>query len=375
MAGIKDYSVVAASNTLAPPDGAPEGMLANTVNNTMREMMALMKGGTPYTVANVVAVKALDSTLQVTGNLITVTGLVTAGTGSGIFRYDSASAVAGDDVDVIEPTDSIGRWLRNEATESRDIVFSQANPNILGADTNGVFTLSAGVSDILGFAIKQYGDTHATQADDFEGYASGVLQIHYDDSASIWDFQANAIVTTGPLTCGALTSTGIDDNATEKAIDISAGEEVTMALQPAFLAFRTVDDSNVTGNGTVYTAIFDDERFDQASNYNTATGLITVPVGGRYRFSAAIQLGGDTGASTSVDVSLVTSNETYRFKFGGINSASGFFMVVGSLLVDMDASDTAKITITVSGEASDVIDFEGNGTAPLVSCFSGELVV
>jgi len=113
MAGIKDYSVVAASNTLAPPDGAPEGMLANTVNNTMREMMALMKGDLPPVVANVVAVKALVSAKQVTGNNIYVTGLVTAGIGSGFFRYDSGSAAVGDDIDVIEPTDSTGRWLRN----------------------------------------------------------------------------------------------------------------------------------------------------------------------------------------------------------------------------------------------------------------------
>jgi hypothetical protein len=34
------FSATAASNTAAPPDGAPEGMPANAVNNTMRDMMA-----------------------------------------------------------------------------------------------------------------------------------------------------------------------------------------------------------------------------------------------------------------------------------------------------------------------------------------------
>jgi len=37
---IKDYSTTAANNTLTPPNGAPEGMAAGLVNNTMRQLMA-----------------------------------------------------------------------------------------------------------------------------------------------------------------------------------------------------------------------------------------------------------------------------------------------------------------------------------------------
>ena len=37
---IKDYSTTAANNALTPPNGAPEGMAAGLVNNTMRQMMA-----------------------------------------------------------------------------------------------------------------------------------------------------------------------------------------------------------------------------------------------------------------------------------------------------------------------------------------------
>lgn len=34
------YDTTASNNTATPPDGAPEGMAANTVNNTIRDMMA-----------------------------------------------------------------------------------------------------------------------------------------------------------------------------------------------------------------------------------------------------------------------------------------------------------------------------------------------
>ena len=37
---IKDYSTTAANNTLTPPNGAPEGMAAGLVNNTIRQVMA-----------------------------------------------------------------------------------------------------------------------------------------------------------------------------------------------------------------------------------------------------------------------------------------------------------------------------------------------
>lgn len=37
---LKDWSVTAASNTSAPPNGAPEGMAMANVNNTMRQIMA-----------------------------------------------------------------------------------------------------------------------------------------------------------------------------------------------------------------------------------------------------------------------------------------------------------------------------------------------
>jgi hypothetical protein len=37
---IKDYSTTAANNTLTPPNGAPEGMAAGLVNNTIRQIMA-----------------------------------------------------------------------------------------------------------------------------------------------------------------------------------------------------------------------------------------------------------------------------------------------------------------------------------------------
>ena len=40
MSNVSQWETSAPNNDAAPPDGAPEGMAANTVNDTMREMMA-----------------------------------------------------------------------------------------------------------------------------------------------------------------------------------------------------------------------------------------------------------------------------------------------------------------------------------------------
>lgn len=113
MVGTKDYDAVASNNDSPAPNGAPEGMPAASVNNVEREIMANVKAG-PYVVADLTALKALDSLKQATGNQISLTGLVTAGTSGGIFRYDSASSATADDIDIVEPTDTLGRWLRVE---------------------------------------------------------------------------------------------------------------------------------------------------------------------------------------------------------------------------------------------------------------------
>ncbi len=42
MSNVSEWSSTAASNNSAPPNGAPEGMAANTLNDTMREFMAAL---------------------------------------------------------------------------------------------------------------------------------------------------------------------------------------------------------------------------------------------------------------------------------------------------------------------------------------------
>ena len=78
-----------------------------------------------------------------------------------------------------------------------DLTLTAPNPEVLGGDADGILYLSASTTKDLGGNILLYGDTHATKANDFEFRATTGVELHYDDSASTFDFQANKITTTG----------------------------------------------------------------------------------------------------------------------------------------------------------------------------------
>lgn len=138
--------------------------------------------------------------------------------------------------------------------------------------------------------------------------------------------------------------------------------EITWPLQPAFLAGLGTTDSNVTGNGTVFTLGSGNaltEIFDVNADFNT-NGTFTAPVTGKYRFNAAVLITGNTIA-TDLRLTLVTSNRnynTYTYRAAGTSNLGG----VISALCDMDAADTCTLAITVSGEAAATSDVSSDAT-------------
>lgn len=146
---------------------------------------------------------------------------------------------------------------------------------------------------------------------------------------------------------------------------------------PAFNSYVSAAQNGVTGDNTTYTIIFDSERFDQSSSYDTGTGIFTAPVAGRYMFSVAVFSDGLDGTNTNYTLRLTTSNDTFLLAFGNFVpvAASTDFGITGSALCDMDAGDTAFVQITVGG-ASLNVNIQGSATVNgwQASYFSGYLV-
>lgn len=193
------------------------------------------------------------------------------------------------------------------------------------------------------------------------GEPAGVVRL------AIWKADGTAVV---GFNASAVTGIG---NGRSTDITISSAGEVTMPLQPAFLAYNSTTDSNVTGDSTAYTVVFDTEVFDQGGDYNNGTGVFTAPVTGRYRLTARVLTSGMAAAHTVHNVLIKTSNRDYSFQDTFTSSpfiSSRQFEI--NALCDMDAGDTAYVIVDIQG-GTKVAGVYGNASSTY-TMFAGELV-
>jgi hypothetical protein len=130
----------------------------------------------------------------------------------------------------------------------------------------------------------------------------------------------------------------------------------TNANQPAFGAYNNTQRDDVTGDGTLYTLIFNVEDYDQASNFD-GTSTFTAPVTGIYHFDISVLIRGLSSSFTGYVLSLVTTTETHEFGAGNpgaMRDANNNIIITGSLTVKMSATNTAVAKIVVSGSTKTV---------------------
>lgn len=145
--------------------------------------------------------------------------------------------------------------------------------------------------------------------------------------------------------------------------------------RPAFLAFNSAQDANVTGDGTAATVDFDTEVFDDNGDF--ASDTFTAPATGRYQLSCSVRASGFLSAMTSGQVRIVTSNRSYIVYQGNPNryaddGSPTVANISGTVLADMDAGDTATVTLTVSNSTK-TVDIDGNAS-DMQTWFAGHLV-
>jgi len=155
---------------------------------------------------------------------------------------------------------------------------------------------------------------------------------------------------------------------------ITAGGNITRPLTACFFANRSSNVNNATGNGTVATIVFNSVVFNQGSYYASGTGLFSAPVAGKYLFTSAVFFDHGNGA-TSVESKLVCTGRTATLYTHGSTIYSPISTNTsnwsGAAMIDMAQNDTAKITFTVTGLASDLTRIVGGNT---VTWFSGKLI-
>ena len=155
--------------------------------------------------------------------------------------------------------------------------------------------------------------------------------------------------------------------ATNKYTKQDSSGAVIKPYQPAFLARPASTQSNLVTDAAV-TVVLGTEIFDNNADFTSNT--FTAPVAGRYQLNMHILLASlDTGHEF-VTGQIKTSNRNYDFttdpNFTGDFTDNPYTCSL-SVLADMDASDTAYLTVTTwAGTAQTDVN---SGTS-----FSGYLV-
>jgi hypothetical protein len=226
--------------------------------------------------------------------------------------------------------------------------------------------------------VRNTSDANATDSarigiatDDTRGDTYVLFNPHYGvgatDRFEVGQTQADVfqITTTTDTSASNMTGSAI--------ISATVAGEVTMPLQPAFLAYNGAQDVNATGDGTAVTSPCDTEVFDKNADYNTGTYTFTAPVTATYHFSEGTRLSNIGAGHTVAAVYIVTSNRTYSSAGGNsanYRDSTNAMGITASAYCDMDAADTCYILITVSNSTKTVTI---QGSAPN-TFFSGVLV-
>ena len=163
------------------------------------------------------------------------------------------------------------------------------------------------------------------------------------------------------------TSTKFTNNGVS-SMNISGSGMITQPLQPAFLVRPASTQANLAIN-TVHAVVFGSEVFDQNADF--ASNVFTAPTTGKYQLNVYImiqQMDLDTDFHAT---QLVTSNRNYTAYYDNndhdADNSNGAQQVI-VVLTDMDAGDTARVTVTVPNSGAAQTDITAD------SAFSGYLV-
>ncbi len=252
----------------------------------------------------------------------------------------SNTGVIGDNNTIRIGTQGAGAGQQNRAFIAgvAGVTVSNQLDVVIDSTTGQLGTIAGGLGTITGL-LAQDGHTVTPTA--------GVIQVS----------GANGLTTTGTVGPNTLT--------------------VTYTSISKFGAYLSATATDVTGDGTFYTVIFDTEIYDDANNYNNATGVFTAPVAGIYNLSSKLSLQ-DISDQTLCQFQILTTG-TYANAFAtwgvspvNVKRSDNVMTCDISLSIRMDAGDTAKMEIGLGGGSNsktvDVIGLNG------ASYFSGFLV-
>lgn len=196
-------------------------------------------------------------------------------------------------------------------------------------------------------SINNKPDTARTEDDVMVFGTSGVLsEITLTDGELIIGNTGNA------PSASSLTSAGATIAITDGAGTIDLAESRFVA-EHGFLAYRSANVANVTGDGSAYTEAIDTEIYDIDGDYNNGTYTFTAPHDGYYMFFNGSYIGNLQAGHTGTQCTLNASNGAYWLDYSNafVQAVAGNYAVSGNAITYMDASDTVYVQLYVFSAA------------------------
>ena len=158
-----------------------------------------------------------------------------------------------------------------------------------------------------------------------------LVGINGDEAASLYNYESTAMI--------------FSTSATTR-MTINADGSITAPAQPAFLAHPASAQTNIAADNSAVTIVYGTEIFDQGGDF--ASNTFTAPVTGKYQFNVLTRLENVDTASTYYHIILKTSNRELAMHIldpDNFDQDAVYHMATGTVLADMDASDTAYVQI------------------------------
>jgi hypothetical protein len=172
------------------------------------------------------------------------------------------------------------------------------------------------------------------------------------------------------------TSYGLTINTTGSPTTFNTQGIYSNLNQPYFKAFLNTSVSNATGNGAIYTVVFDTILADPYNEYNTTTGAWVPTHTGVYLISYGVSLQDLTGIGTSAILSLTnagtsTGYATY-YNPATISSPTDDVGSLTNSVVEIinPSGFVLSVTIQVSGGIANAVGVFGSTGGPLSTYFS-----
>lgn len=137
-------------------------------------------------------------------------------------------------------------------------------------------------------------------------------------------------------------------------------ERPSRLAEPIVLASKSASSGTVTGNGAVFTVVFNSETKDQTGAYDNTTGIYTSGQDEELDIAANVRVSGIT-TGTSIFGNIVTTAKTYPYEMtlDGGGAITGLTLPMHMNNIPMSSGDTLKIQVVGNGQGANSMNVSG----------------